>query len=152
MTRVPFVVPQQARRMTMRVLVFVKATEDSERGTFASDDTAAMFEAMGKYNEELVAAGIMKDGDGLKPTSAGKRIAFDGATRTVIDGPFTPARDQVAGFWIWEVKDLDEAISWAKRCPNPMPGPSELEIRPCNTLEDLKDMMPPEMYAKMTGN
>ncbi len=135
----------------MRVMVFVKATEDSEQGTTFSAETTAMFEAMGKYNEELAAAGIIKDGDGLRPTSAGKRIAFDGASRTVIDGPFTPARDQVAGFWIWEVKDMDEAVAWARRCPNPMPGPSELEIRPCHTLEDLKEMMPPEMFEKLAG-
>src|SRR3546814_7059763 len=90
----------------------------------------AMFEAMGKFNEELVKAGVMIDGDGLKPSSAGKRIAFDGAKRTVIDGPFAEARELVAGYWVWEVKSMDEAVAWAKRCPNPMPGPSELEIRP----------------------
>lgn len=117
----------------MRVMVFVKATEDSERGDLP---TAEMFDAMGKFNQALVDAGIMQGGDGLKPTSAGKRIAFDGANRTVIDGPFAATSELVAGFWIWEVKDMEEAIAWAKRCPNPMPGPSELEIRPFYMPED----------------
>lgn len=117
----------------MRVMVFVKATEDSERGDLPK---AEMFEAMGKFNAQLVEAGIMVDGDGLRPTSAAKRIAFDGASRTVIDGPFAATNELVAGFWIWEVKDLDEAVAWAKRCPNPMPGPSELELRPFYTAED----------------
>ncbi len=117
----------------MRVMVFVKATEDSERGDLP---TAEMFEAMGKFNQALVDAGIMQGGDGLKPTSAGKRIAFDGSSRTVIDGPFAATSELVAGFWIWEVEDMDEAVAWAKRCPNPMPGPSELEIRPFYTAED----------------
>jgi hypothetical protein len=120
----------------MRVVVFVKATEDSEAGILPSTELLA---AMGKFNEDLVAAGIMRSGDGLKPSSQGKRIAFDGASRTVIDGPFAATRELVAGFWIWEVKDLEEAIAWAKRCPNPMPGPSELEIRPVYELEDFAD-------------
>jgi hypothetical protein len=120
----------------MRVVVFVKATEDSEAGILPSTELLA---AMGKFNEDLVAASIMRSGDGLKPSSQGKRIAFDGASRTVIDGPFAATRELVAGFWIWEVKDLDEAIAWAKRCPNPMPGPSELEIRPVYELEDFAD-------------
>ena len=85
---------------------------------------------MGKFNEELVKAGVMLAGDGLKPSSQGKRIAFDGPGRTVIDGPFAETRELVAGFWLWEVKDMDEAVAWVKRCPNPMPGPSEIEIRP----------------------
>ena len=117
----------------MRVMVFVKATEDSERGDMPA---AEMFEAMGKFNAELIDAGIMVEGDGLKPSSAGKRIAFDGASRTVIDGPFGATRELVAGYWLWNVKDMDEAIAWAKRCPNPMPGPSELEIRPFYEMED----------------
>ncbi len=111
----------------MRVMVIVKATEDSEKGTLP---TAGLLEAMGKFNEELIKAGIMKAGDGLKPSSQGKRVAFDGSKRTVIDGPFAATRELVAGFWLWDVKDMDDAIAWAKRCPNPMPGPSELEIRP----------------------
>jgi len=130
----------------MRVIVFVKATEDSERGD--SIPTTEMLEAMGKYNEELVNAGILVGGDGLKPSSFGKRIAFDGRSRTVIDGPFAETRELVAGFWLWEVKDMDEAIAWAKRCPNPMPGPSELEIRPFVELEDFGDNVTPEIAGR----
>jgi hypothetical protein len=111
----------------MRVMVLVKATEDSEKGILP---TAELLQAMGRFNQELVDAGVMRSGDGLKPSSHGKRIAFDGPARTVIDGPFATTRKLVAGFWLWEVKSLDEAVAWAKRCPNPMPGPSELEIRP----------------------
>jgi len=130
----------------MRVIVFVKATEDSERGD--SIPTTEMLEAMGKYNEELVNAGILVGGDGLKPSSFGKRIAFDGPSRAVIDGPFAETRELVAGFWLWEVKDMDEAIAWAKRCPNPMPGPSELEIRPFVELEDFGDNVTPEIAGR----
>ena len=103
----------------MRVIVFVKATDDSEKGILP---TTEMFEAMGRYNEELVNAGIMLVADGLKPSSQGKRIAFDGPDRTVIDGPFAETGELVAGFWLWEVKDMNEAVAWVKRCPNPMPG------------------------------
>lgn len=137
----------------MRVMVFVKATEDSERGIDPTPETTAMFEAMGKFNEELVNAGVMVSGDGLKPSSAGKRIAFEGASRAVIDGPFAETRELVAGFWIWEVKDMDEAVAWAKRCPNPMPGPSELEIRPFYEVEDFGDVLTPEIverYERLT--
>ena len=119
----------------MRVIVFVKATEDSEAGAMPS---AELIEAMGKYNEELIEAGIMVGGDGLKPSAQGKRIAFDGTGRKVTDGPFAETRELVAGFWIWEVKDMDEAVAWAKRCPNPMPGPSEIEIRPFYEAADLR--------------
>ena len=111
----------------MRVMVFVKATEDSENGASIS---AGTFEAMDRFNQDLVDAGVSLAAEGLMPSSEGKRIAFDGAGRTVIDGPFANARELVAGFWIWEVKDMDEAVAWARRCPNPMPGPSEIEIRP----------------------
>jgi hypothetical protein len=131
----------------MRVVVFVKATEDSEKGVMP---TTELMEAMGKFNEELVNAGIMLNGDGLKPTSQAKRIAFDGPSRTVIDGPFAEVRELVAGFWIWEVKDMDEAIAWAKRCPNPMPGPSELEIRPVYGIEDFGEAVTPEV-AELHG-
>ena len=131
----------------MRVMVFVKATEDSERGIDPTPEMTVMFEAMGKFNEELVNAGVMVDGDGLKPSSAGKRIAFDGANRSVIDGPFAETRELVAGYWVWEVKDMDEAVAWAKRCPNPMPGPSELEIRPFYEMEDFGDVLTPEIIA-----
>lgn len=129
----------------MRVMVFVKATEDSERGD--SIPTTEMLEAMGRYNEELANAGVMVDGNGLKPSTFGKRIAFDGASRTVIDGPFAETRELVAGYWLWEVKDMDDAIAWARRCPNPMPGPSELEIRPVFEMEDFGDNMTPEVEA-----
>ena len=117
----------------MRVTVFVKATKDSEKGTLPSQE---LLQAMGKYNDELIKAGIMRDGAGLKPSSQGKRVAFDGPGRTVIDGPFTETKELVAGFWLWEVKDMDEAVAWVKRCPNPMPGPSEIEIRPFYEMED----------------
>ncbi len=117
----------------MRVMVFVKATDDSERGLLPS---AELLQAMGRYNDELVKAGILRVADGLKPSSQGKRVAFDGSNRTVIDGPFARPQDLVAGFWLWEVKDMDEAIAWVKRCPNPMPGPSEIEIRPLYEMAD----------------
>lgn len=124
----------------MRVMVFVKATEDSEKGFAMTPDTMEMMEAMGRYNEELIKAGIMQEGDcdGLKPSSYGKRIAFDGTGRTVIDGPFPHPRELVTGFWIWTVKDMEEAVTWAKRCPNPMPGPSEIEIRPFYEMSDFQ--------------
>ena len=121
----------------MRVMVLVKATEDSEQGFNPTPETMAMMEAMGKFNEELINAGIMLAGDGLKPTSEAKRVAFDGPGRSVIDGPFAETRELVAGFWLWQVKDMDEAVAWVKRCSNPMPGPSEIEIRPIYELEDL---------------
>ena len=125
----------------MRVMVFVKATKDSEDGIMPSPE---LFEAMGRFNEELVKAGIMQDGDGLKPTSHAKRVAFDGDTRTVIDGPFAETKELVAGYWIWQVKDMDEAVQWVKRCPNPMPGPSEIEIRPIYEMEDFGEVLTPE--------
>jgi hypothetical protein len=132
-------------RQNMRVMVLVKATKDSEAGHMPSTE---MFEAMGKFNEDLVNAGIMQAGEGLKPSSQGKRIAFNGAERTVIDGPFAATNELVAGFWLWTVKDMDEAIAWAKRCPNPMPGPSELEIRPVYEAEDFGEALTPELAEK----
>ena len=120
----------------MRVMVLVKATKESETGEFPEPWTSQMMAAMGKFNDELTAAGILKNGDGLKPSSHGKRIAFDGPARTVIDGPFPATTELVAGFWIWEVKDMDEAVAWVKRCPNPMMGPSEIEIRPFYEASD----------------
>lgn len=117
----------------MRVMVLVKATRDSEAGMLP---TPELLEAMGRYNEALIEAGILKDGDGLKPTSQGKRILFSGADRRVVDGPFAETNELVAGFWLWEVEDLDEAVAWVKRCPNPMPGPSEIEIRPLYEASD----------------
>jgi hypothetical protein len=122
----------------MRVMVLVKATEDSEKDFAPTPETTAMMEAMGKFNDELRDAGILLAADGLKPSSAGKRVAFDGPGRTVIDGPFAETRELVAGFWLWEVKDMDEAVAWVKRCPNPMPGPSEIEIRPLYEMGDLQ--------------
>ena len=115
----------------MRVMVFVKATDDSEKGLLPS---AEMLGAMGAFNEQLIAAGVMTadGGGGLKPSSHGERIALDGPGRSVIDGPFTERRELVAGFWLWEV----EEIAWVKRCPNPMPGPSEIEIRPFYEMAD----------------
>ena len=135
----------------MRVMVLVKATKESEAGMISGPEMTAMFEAMGKFNEELVNAGVMLDGDGLKPSSAGKRIAFDGPSRTVIDGPFAETRELVAGYWIWEVKDMDEAVAWVKRCPNPMLGPSEIEIRPVYEMEDFADLIPAEAAAIHDG-
>jgi hypothetical protein len=121
----------------MRVMVLVKATEDSERGLLAAAWAAEMLDAMGRFNDELRNAGILLCADGLKPSAHGKRIAFDGPGRRVIDGPFAATDELVAGFWLWEVKDMDEAVAWAQRCPNPMPGPSEIEIRPLYEAADL---------------
>jgi hypothetical protein len=118
----------------MRVMVLVKATQDSEKGILP---TTELLDAMGRFNDELRKAGIMRAADGLKPSSHGKRIAFDGTGRIVIDGPFAETRELVAGFWLLEVKDMDEAVAWVKRCPNPMPGPSEIEVRPLYEMSDL---------------
>ncbi len=117
----------------MRVLVLVKATADSEAGTMPSAD---MLAAMGRFNDDLIAAGVLVDAAGLKPSSDGKRVAFDGPERTVVDGPFAATTELVAGFWLWEVADLDTAVTWVRRCPNPMPGPSEIEIRPLYGPDD----------------
>jgi hypothetical protein len=126
----------------MRVMVLVKATKESEAGIMPSTE---LLEAMGKFNEQLVNAGIMQAGEGLKPSSQGKRVAFDGASRTVIDGPFAETGELVAGFWLWEVKDMAEAVEWVKRCPNPMPGPSEIEIRPVFEAADFGETLTPEL-------
>jgi hypothetical protein len=126
----------------MRVMVMVKATKDSEAGIMPSTE---LLEAMGKFNEQLVSAGVMLAGEGLKPSGQGKRVAFDGQKRTVIDGPFAETRELVAGFWLWEVKDMAEAVEWVKRCPNPMPGPSEIEIRPFYEMSDFGDAVTPEV-------
>ena len=122
----------------MRVMVLVKATGDSEQGFRTTPETTAMMEAMGRFNDDLREAGIFVMADGLTPSSQGKRVAFDGPDRTVVDGPFATPRELVAGFWLWDVKDMDEAVAWVKRCPNPMPGPSEIEIRPLYELTDLQ--------------
>ncbi len=128
----------------MRVVVFVKATTDSENG---APPTTEMLEAMGRYNEELIKAGIMKGGDGLKPTSQAKRIHFSGAKRTVIDGPFAETKELVAGYWLWDVRDMDEAVEWVKRCPNPMFEDSDIDIRPVYELADFAEQMTPEVQA-----
>ena len=128
----------------MRVMALVKATKDSETGLLPSTD---LLEAMGRYNEELVNAGILLAGEGLHPSSRGKRVAFEGPRRTVIDGPFAETRELVAGFWLWQVKDMAEAVEWVKRCPNPMPGPSEIEIRPVYEMADFADAVTPEAQA-----
>lgn len=117
----------------MRVMVLVKATTDSEAGTMPSLD---LLTAMGEFNMELAKAGILLAGEGLHPSAKGKRVAFDGASRTVSDGPFAATGELVAGFWLWQVKDMEEALDWVKRCPNPMPGPSEIEIRPLYEMSD----------------
>ena len=126
----------------MRVMVLVKATEDSEAGILPSTD---LLEAMGRYNEELAGAGVLLSGEGLQPSSKGKRVAFYGVSRSVIDGPFAATEELVAGSWLWEVKDMAEAVEWVKRCPNPMPGPSEIEIRPVFEVPDYGEAMTPEL-------
>ena len=129
----------------MRVMVLVKATTDSEAGVLPSTE---MMEEMGRFNEALANAGVLVMGEGLKPTSQGKRVAFDGASRAVIDGPFSETGELVAGFWLWEVEDMAEAVEWVKRCPNPMPGPSEVEIRPLYEAADFGDALTPELSER----
>ena len=126
----------------MRVMVIVKADEDSEAGVMPSEQ---LLTEMGAFNEELVKAGIMLDGDGLKPSSAGARVRFSGEKRTLIDGPFPETKELIAGYWIWQVDSLDEAIAWAKRCPNPMGVESELEIRPFFEADDFGEAFTPEL-------
>ena len=128
----------------MKFLVFVKATANSEKGIFPPE-TEKLFAEMGKFNEQLVNAGIMEMGDGLRPSSKGKRVAFDGPKRTIIDGPFAATGELVAGFWLWQVKDMAEAVEWVKRCPNPMPGPSEIEVRPVIDIAEFGDAVTPEV-------
>ncbi len=122
----------------MKVMILIKATKESEEGVMPSIE---LIHAMGRYNQELIDAGIHLAGEGLKPTSAGKRVTFDDANRTVADGPFENTEDLVAGFWLWQVKDMDEAVEWLKRCPNPMPGPSVVEIRPIYDEADFAEWM-----------
>src|SRR5262245_45077726 len=126
----------------MRFMVIVKATAESEAGKMPSTE---LLTAMGNYNEELVKAGIMLAGDGLQPSSKGARVRFNGAKRSVIDGPFTETKELIAGFWIWQVRSLDEAIEWVKRCPNPMEGESEIEIRQIFEADDFGDALTPEL-------
>lgn len=133
----------------MRVVVFVKATADSEQGTMPSSE---LLEAMTKYNEQLIEAGIMLGGDGLQPSSFGKRVAFSGSNRSVIDGPFAETKELVAGYWIWQVRDMEEAVEWVKRCPNPMLGDSEIEIRPVIEIEAFDEIMTPEIQEMYDRN
>lgn len=124
----------------MRVMVLVKGSENADHDFKADPWTMEMMAAMGRFNDELQAAGILRAADGLKPSSYGKRVAFDGTARLVIDGPFAETKELVAGFWLWEVTDMDEAVAWVKRCPNPMPGPSVIEIRPVYEMSDLEGL------------
>jgi hypothetical protein len=126
----------------MRFMIIVKATRDSEAGVMPDEK---LLTAMGNYNEELVRAGVMLAGEGLHPSSKGARVRFSGAKRTVIDGPFAETKELIAGFWLWQVKSLEEAIEWVKRCPNPMPGDSEIEIRQVFEAEDFGEEFTPEL-------
>ncbi len=127
----------------MRFMIIVKASKDSEAGILPSQE---LLTEMGKFNEELVKAGIMLAGEGLQPSSKGARVKFSGSKRTVIDGPFTETKELIAGFWLWQVKSLEEAIEWVKRCPNPMPGSeSEIEIRQVFEAEDFGPALTPEL-------
>lgn len=130
----------------MKVMVIVKATKNSEAGQMPSEELVA---EMGKFNEALVKAGIMLAGDGLHPSAKGKRIHFSGKERTVVDGPFSEAKELIAGFWVWQVRSMEEAVEWARRCPDPMPGEEgELEIRPIFEPEDFWKDLPPELRAQ----
>lgn len=129
----------------MRVMVMVKATRESEAGAMPGEELLA---AMGNFNEELVKAGVMLAGEGLHPSSKGKRVRFAGATRKVVDGPFTETKELVAGYWLWQVQSMDEAVEWVKRCPNPMPSESEIEIRPVFEAEDFGAEFTPELRVQ----
>ncbi|KIP13708.1 dehydrogenase [Burkholderia ubonensis] len=129
----------------MRVMVIVKATKESEAGEMPGTELLA---AMGRYNEELVKAGVMLAGEGLHPSSRGKRVRFSGPGRSVIDGPFAETKELIAGFWMWKVKSMDEAVEWVKRCPNPMKGDSEIEIRPVFEAEDFGAEFTPELQEQ----
>ena len=129
----------------MRFLVIVKASPESEAGQMPDEK---LLTAMGKFNEELANAGVMKAGEGLHPSAKGARVKFSGSKRTVVDGPFAETKELVAGFWIWELASLDEAIAWVKRCPNPHPGESEIEIRQIFDMEDFGAEFTPELQAQ----
>ena len=126
----------------MRVMVLVKADANSEAGVLPSQE---LLTAMGKFNEELVKAGVMLAGEGLHPSSRGKRVRFSGSSRTVVDGPFAETKELVAGFWLWQVRSMEEAVEWVKRCPNPMLGESEIEIRPVFEADDFGEAFTPEL-------
>lgn len=129
----------------MKVMVIIKATQDSEAGVMPSEQ---LLTEMGQYNEDLVKAGILLVGEGLHPSSKGVRVRFSGTNRSVTDGPFTETKELIAGFWIWQVESMAEAIAWVKRCPNPMPGESEIEIRPVFTADDFGEEFTPELRAQ----
>jgi hypothetical protein len=129
----------------MRVMVLVKATEESEAGQMPSEE---LLTQMTDFNEELVKAGVMLAGEGLHPSSEGVRVAFSGSERKVIDGPFAETKELVAGYWLWQVKSMDEAIEWVKRCPNPMEGESEIEIRPVFEADDFGENLTPELRER----
>jgi hypothetical protein len=129
----------------MRVMVMVKATSQSEAGEMPRTELLA---AMGKFNQELVKAGVMLAGEGLHPSSRGKRVQFSGSRRSVVDGPFAETKELVAGFWLWQVKSMEDAVEWVKRCPNPMDGDSEIEIRPLFEAEDFGAEFTPELRAQ----
>jgi hypothetical protein len=133
------------RRTTMRVMVMVKATADSEAGVMPSEKLLA---DMGRFNEELVRAGVMLAGEGLQASSKGARVQFSGSQRTVLDGPFAETKELVAGFWLWQVKSMAEAIEWVKRCPNPFEGESEIEIRQVFEAEDFGAEFTPELRER----
>ena len=140
----------------MRFMIIVKATQDSEAGALPGEK---LLTAMGKYNEELAKAGILLAGEGLQPSSKGARVQFSGPKRTVVDGPFAETKELVAGFWMWKVKSKEEAIEWVKRCPNPMPGDSEIEIRQVFEAEDFGEQFTPELkeqaervYTQVSGS
>lgn len=129
----------------MRVMVMIKANKDSETGVMPSQE---LLTAMGNFNEELVKAGVMQAGEGLQPSSKGARVKFSGTRRTVVDGPFTEAKELIAGFWIWKVNSMAEAIEWVKRCPNPMEGESEIEVRQVFEAEDFGAEFTPELHEQ----
>lgn len=130
----------------MRVMVIVKATRNSEAGVMPGE---ALMAEMGKFNEELVKAGVMLAGEGLHPSSKGKRVVFSGGKKSVVDGPFAETKELIAGFWLWQVKSIEEAVAWAKRCPEPMPGEEAvLEIRPVFEAEDFGEALTPELRAQ----
>ena len=135
----------------MRVMVFVKATEDSEKGMAPTPEALEAFAAMDRFTEELVEAGVFVAAAGLKNSAEAKRVLYDGAARTIIDGPFAETGALIAGWSIWQVKDMDEAVAWARRCPNPMPGRSEVEIRPFYEVEDLTEFVTEEELATPRG-
>ena len=129
----------------MRVMVMVKATKESEAGELPDKE---LLSKMGKFNEELVKAGIMLAGDGLHPSSKGKRVRFSGEKRTVIDGPFTETKELIAGYWMWQVRSMEEAVEWLKRCPNPHSGVTDVEIRPVFEAADFGEQLTPELRER----